>query len=146
MICVHERKGIQSVEPLEAICTSPRGRPVHTDTNWASLLLHEDYSLTLQLVMHIWRHGVLLWHILISVLSRTGEESFNKFLSPDLDTNPDHLRGGPSHGDNTSSLKKSSDSFLSYAPWHTGRHRNHRQVKTTERTEHLVDYCNSLPS
>ena len=29
-----------------------------------------------------------------TVLSRNGEESFNKFLSP----GPDRLRGGPSHG------------------------------------------------
>ena len=33
-----------------------------------------------------------------------GEESLNKFLSPDPD--PDHLRGGPSHGYNTSCLKR----------------------------------------
>ena len=35
-------------------------------------------------------------------LSRNGEESFNKYLSPD----PGHLRGGPSYGDNTSRVKK----------------------------------------
>ena len=34
------------------------------------------------------------------------EESLNKFLSPDPDPNPDHLSGGPSHGYNTSCVKK----------------------------------------
>ena len=38
-------------------------------------------------------------------VSRNRDESFNKFLSPDPDPNPDHLRGGPSHGDNTSCVK-----------------------------------------
>ena len=41
-----------------------------------------------------------------SVVSPNGEESLNKFLSPD----PDHIRGGPSHGDDTSCIKKSSQS------------------------------------
>ena len=33
----------------------------------------------------------IFWHI------ANGEESLNKLLSPDLDPDPDHLRG-PSHG------------------------------------------------
>ena len=41
------------------------------------------------------------------VLSRNGEESFNKFSSPDPEPDPDHLR---SHGDNT------------YAPEQTYKH------------------------
>ena len=40
------------------------------------------------------------------VLSRSAEEFLNTFLSPDLDD----LRGGPSHGYNTSCLKKSNQS------------------------------------
>ena len=36
------------------------------------------------------------------ILSRNGEESLNKLLSPDRD--PDHRRG-PRHGYNTSSVK-----------------------------------------
>ena len=36
------------------------------------------------------------------VVSRNGEESFNKFLSPD----PDHLRAGPRHRYNTYFVKK----------------------------------------
>ena len=36
----------------------------------------------------------------IFFLSHNGEESFNTFLSPNPDSDPDHLRGGPSHGDN----------------------------------------------
>ena len=41
-----------------------------------------------------------------------GEESFTEILSPDPD--PDHLRGGPSYGDNTSCVKNRvnlSDTF-----------------------------------
>ena len=48
------------------------------------------------------------------VLSRNGDESFNKSLDPDLD----HLREGPSHGFTPSRVKISSNSeqlFLSYA-------------------------------
>ena len=43
------------------------------------------------------------WQTLMAyfLLSRNGEESFNKFLSPD----PDHFRGGPSYGDNISCVK-----------------------------------------
>ena len=41
------------------------------------------------IIMHFWHHCLLWWHILSYL--RDGEESFNKFLSPD------HLRGGPSH-------------------------------------------------
>ena len=43
------------------------------------------------------------WRTLLAyfVLSRNGEESFNKFSSPNLVPDPDHLRGGPSHGDIT---------------------------------------------
>ena len=54
------------------------------------------------ITMHVWCYGVLSWHIV--VLSPNGEESLelNKLLSPD----PDHLRGGPSHGHNTSCVKK----------------------------------------
>ena len=41
------------------------------------------------------------------VLSRNGEESLNKFfLSQDTDPYPDHLRGGPSLGDDTSFVTK----------------------------------------
>ena len=32
------------------------------------------------------------------VQSCNGEESFNKFWSPDPDQHPDNVRGGPSHG------------------------------------------------
>ena len=43
------------------------------------------------------------------VLSPNGEESFGKsFLSPDLESNLDDVRGGPIHGDyadNTSFVK-----------------------------------------
>ena len=39
------------------------------------------------------------------VLSRNGEESFNTFLSPNPNPDPDHLRGGPSRGYNTFCLK-----------------------------------------
>ena len=39
------------------------------------------------------------------VVSRNGEESFYKFVTPDQDPNPDHLREGPSHGHNTSCVK-----------------------------------------
>ena len=50
------------------------------------------------------------WRTLMAyfVLSRNGGESFNKLLSLDPDT--DHLRGGSSHGDNTSCVKKSTQS------------------------------------
>ena len=53
------------------------------------------------------------------VLSRNGERSLNKFLSPVLDPDPDHLRGGPSHGHNTSCVKNQvnrSDSFGATRP------------------------------
>ena len=57
------------------------------------------------------------------ILSPDGEESLNIFLSPDPD--PDRLRGGPSHGHNTSCVNKSSQldrSFLSHASGQTYRH------------------------
>ena len=38
------------------------------------------------------------------VLSRNGEESFNNFLSPDLDT--DHLRGGKQRSANNIETEK----------------------------------------
>ena len=41
-----------------------------------------------------------------SVLSPNGEESYNIFLSPNPDTDPDHLRGGPSHECNTYCVTK----------------------------------------
>ena len=44
------------------------------------------------------------------VLSRKCEESLNTFLSPYPGPDPDHLRGRPRHGDNTSWVKKSSQS------------------------------------
>ena len=50
------------------------------------------------------------------VLSRNGEESLNKFLSPD----PDRLRGGPSHGHSTSCVNKSSQSELSFLSYASG--------------------------
>ena len=48
---------------------------------------------------------LMSWRTLMTyfVLSRNGEKSLNKFLSPD----PDYLRG-PSHGCNTSCVKKIS--------------------------------------
>ena len=42
------------------------------------------------------------------VLFRNGDESPNKFLSPDPDS--DHVRGGPRHEYNTSCVKTSSQS------------------------------------
>ena len=36
------------------------------------------------------------------------EASFNKFLCPESDDDPDHLIGGPSHWYNTSGVNKSS--------------------------------------
>ena len=57
----------------------------------------------------IYRHNARLtsWRVLVSylVLPRYGEESFNKFLSPNLD-----LGGGLSHGYTPSCVKKSSRS------------------------------------
>ena len=52
------------------------------------------------------------WHTLMAylVLSPNGEESFNKFLSPDPAPDQDHVRRGPSHGYNTSCVQKSSQS------------------------------------
>ena len=49
------------------------------------------------------------WRTLMEyfVLSRHGKESLSTFLSPDLDPDPDHLRGGPTHGENISCIKKS---------------------------------------
>ena len=44
--------------------------------------------------------------------SPNGDESLNKFLS--LNPRPDHRRGGPTHGDNTSCVKKSSQSASKY--------------------------------
>ena len=44
------------------------------------------------------------------VPSCNGEESFNKLWSPNQDPNPDHLRGGPSHGYTPSCVNKSSQS------------------------------------
>ena len=61
------------------------------------------------------------------LLPPNGEESFNTFLCPDPDPDPDHLRGGPSHGYNTSCVKKSSQSerqFLSYASGQRYRQRD----------------------
>ena len=55
------------------------------------------------------------------VLSLNGEESLNKFLSPD----PGHLRGGSSHGRSTSCVQKltqSEQQFLSYADRQTQMH------------------------
>ena len=48
------------------------------------------------------------WRTLMAcfVLSPNGEESLNKFLSPDPDPHPDHLRGGPSHEYNNNGVKK----------------------------------------
>ena len=67
-------------------------------------------------MMHMWRHNACFHHNARStssrslmayfVPSRNGEESFNQSLSPD----PDHPRGGPNHGHNTSCVKKSSQS------------------------------------
>ena len=58
---------------------------------------------TLMTSLHIFFHHnacLTLWRNLMGyfVPCPNGEVSFNKFLSPD----PDHLRGGPSHGYNTS--------------------------------------------
>ena len=53
---------------------------------------------------------------------RYGEESLNKFSSPDPGPDPDHPRGGPSHGYNTSCVKTSSQSeqhLLNYASGQT---------------------------
>ena len=44
------------------------------------------------------------------VVSPNGEKFLNKLLSPDPDWDPDHLRGGRSHGYNTSCVKESSKS------------------------------------
>ena len=60
------------------------------------------------------------WRTLMAyfVLSPNGEESLNKLLGPDLDSDTDHLRWGPSHGYNTCCRKKSKSvraKFLSYA-------------------------------
>ena len=70
--------------------------------------------------MHFWRnyalfhHNVRLtpWHSLMSylVLYPDGEESFNKFLSPDPEPDLENLRGGPSRAYITSCVKKSSQS------------------------------------
>ena len=72
-------------------------------------------------MMYMWHHSALfryynvrlmLWRTLMAyyVISRNGEKPFNKFLIPE----PDHLREGPSHRDNTSCVKNQvnrSDSF-----------------------------------
>ena len=54
------------------------------------------------------RLRLTLWRTLMAfvLLSPTGEESLNNFLSPDQDLDADHLRGGPSHGHNTSCVNK----------------------------------------
>ena len=69
-------------------------------------------------LMHIWHHNacshcnacLTSWSTLMEYfgLSPYGEESLNEFLSPDPDPDTDHLRGGPSHGCNTSCVKQSS--------------------------------------
>ena len=48
------------------------------------------------------------WRTLIAYLvqSPNGEESLNKFSSPNPEPDPDHLTRGPGHGYNTSSVKK----------------------------------------
>ena len=54
------------------------------------------------------------------ILSRNGEESFNKFWSPD----PDHLRGGPIHGYTPScvnNLSQPEKYFVSSAHGETNR-------------------------
>ena len=58
------------------------------------------------------------------VVSRNGEESFNKFSIPDPNPDLDRLSGGPSHGYTPSCVKKSSQSkqyFLSYAREQTNK-------------------------
>ena len=48
------------------------------------------------------------------ILSRNGEESFKKLLSPDQNPDLDHFRRGPSHGYDTPCSKNQvnqSDSF-----------------------------------
>ena len=44
------------------------------------------------------------------LLPPNGEESFNTFLCPDSDPDSHHLKGGPSHGYNTSCVKQPSQS------------------------------------
>ena len=44
----------------------------------------------------------------------------SQFLNPDLDPDLDHLRGGPSHGDNTcKKIKVNRTDSFSYAPRQT---------------------------
>ena len=71
---------------------------------------------------HIWRHYAVFhsnalltsWHTLMLylVLSRNGEDSLDTFLSPDLDGDPDHLRGGPGHGDSPSCVKRKKNKSI----------------------------------
>ena len=65
---------------------------------------------TCHIVPHI-RHNYIITHILTLwrtpsiayfILSRIGEESLKKSLSPVPDLDPDDVRGGPSHGYNKS--------------------------------------------
>ena len=52
-------------------------------------------------------------HVEYFVSSPNGEESLNKFMSPDPDSDLDHLGGGPSHGYNTSCVKMNFKEFFS---------------------------------
>ena len=65
---------------------------------------------------HMWSHNGHFHHnarlvslcsmVAYVVLSRNGEDSFNKLLSPYPEPGPDILRGGPNHGYSTSCEKK----------------------------------------
>ena len=61
---------------------------------------HRSQLRASDVITHCFHHNARLtsWCTLMSylVLSRNGEESFNKFLTPDPD--PDHFTGGSSKG------------------------------------------------
>ena len=75
---------------------------------------------TYDVIMHVFiiTH-IIRWHILF--LSPNGEKSLNIFSSPDPDRDPDDLRGGPSHGYNTSWVTKSSKSEQCFWVMHPDR-------------------------
>ena len=65
---------------------------------------------TFDVVTRCFNRNILLtlWHTLMTyyVISLNGEESFNKFLSPDQDFDLDHPRGGLIYEYTSSGVKK----------------------------------------
>ena len=77
-----------------------------------------------------------------SVLSRNGEESFNKLLSNDPD--PYHLRGGPSHRDNIYFLCKTINSIATRTDRLTNKQTDTRVYKHTGNDKDYEVYKEAL--